>query len=140
MADDGIYTVGESVQLHADIYPGFVHPLPSGVPGTGTRKRVVVTERCLTIGWSAGGVVQRVDIEMTPEQTAGTTLRGGTAGEYEIGRDHGCGSCGSGAIKNWRPWPGIVYVDVPRMDRAAREIQRNSSYGLPSHRYTRSRP
>lgn len=134
---DAVYTEGDTVQLHMDLYPAYVHPVPPGVPDHGIRKRVVVTERCLTIGWAVAGVVQRVDIPMTTEQTSTVTLRGGKAGDYELGQDKGCGSCGSGAIKNWKPWPGVIMSQVPRRELAQAELRRNSGYGLPS-RYSRS--
>lgn len=137
---DAVYTEGETIQLHTDLYPAFVHPLPDGVPGTQVRKRVVVTERCLTIGWAVAGVVQRVDIPMTLEETSTATLRGGKVGDYDVGRDTGCGSCGSGAIKNWKPWPGVILSQAPRTDLAAAALRTNANYGLPSTRYSRSRP
>ncbi len=137
---DPIYYKGETVALHTDLFPGFVHPEPMGVPGTGIRKRVVVTERCLTILWAVGGKVHRRDIPMTKEQTAGATLRGGTVGEYEIGRDNGCSSCGAGAIKNERVWPGVIMKQETRQEQAARAIAGDPNYGLPVGRYSRSRP
>lgn len=137
---DAIYTRGDVVELHADIFPAFIHPLPPGVPGNGIRKRILVTERCLTIGWAVGGYVQRVDIPMTKEQTQSATLRGGTVGEYEFGQDRGCGSCGSGLIKNYKFWPGVSLTTVPRADVAAAALKNDKTYGLPSVRYQRTRP
>lgn len=136
---DAIYTQGDVVALHADIFPGFIHPEPEGVPGKGFRKRIIVTEKAITIGWAIGGQVYRVDIPMTPEQTATATLRGGTVGPYEIGRDAGCGSCGAGLIKNYKFWPGITTKTVPRSDLAAAALRADKNYGLPSTRYTRTR-
>jgi hypothetical protein len=136
---DPIYYKGETVALHADIFPGFVHPEPAGVPGNGIRKRVVVTERCLTICWAVAGEVHRMDIPMTTEQTSNVTLRGGTVGTYEIGRDHGCATCGAGSIKNYRVWPGVIMRQESRMDQAAAALSQDRNYGLPSGRYTRSR-
>jgi hypothetical protein len=109
------------------------------VPENITKLRVVVTERCLTIGWSIAGVVYRQDIPMTVEETSQVTLRGGTARGYEIGKNPGCSSCGNGAIKNWRPWPGIVYRDAFRSQLAAAELKKDKNYGLPSASYTRTR-
>lgn len=136
---DAVYTEGDVISLHTDIFPGFVTPLPTGVPGHGVRKRVVVTERCLTIGWSVAGVVQRIDIPMTLEDTAEATLRGGRVGIYAVGRDEGCSSCGSGAIKSWKPWPGVVMRQETRDEMAAAKIRRDKNFGLPATRFTRSR-
>lgn len=137
---DAIYTQGDTVMLHTDIFPGFVHPLPQGVPGRGFRKRVIVTERCLTIGWAVSGQIYRIDIPMTEEQTAMATLRGGPVGEYMVGRDQGCGSCGAGLIRNYKFWPGIHTTTVPRTEVAAAALKTDKTYGLPSNRYTRARP
>lgn len=137
---DPIYTRGDVVELHADIFPAFIHPVPEGVPANGVRRRILVTERCLSIGWAVGGYVQRVDIPMTKEQTAEATLRGGTVGGYEIGRDTGCGSCGSGLIKNYKFWPGVTLKTVPRVEVAAAATRNDKTYGLPSVRYSRTRP
>jgi hypothetical protein len=136
---DPIYTAGDTVQLFCDIFPGFVHPEPAGVPESGIRKRVVVTERALTIGWAIGGSLHRIDIPMTEEQTANATFRGGTVGDYTIGRDHGCGSCGAGMIRNWKPWPGLILRQNPRQEAARLGVAKDATYGLPSARYTRSR-
>lgn len=130
-----IYYKGETVALHMDIFPAYVHPEPAGVPGAGIRKRVVVTERCLTIGWAVAGEVHRLDIPMTAEQTAEVTLRGGTVGQYEVGRDQGCASCGAGSIKNWRPWPGVIMKQEARRELAEANQRRNLHTGP----YTRSR-
>lgn len=135
-----IYTKGETVLLHTDIFPGFVRPLPPGVPGSGTRKRVVVTERALSIAWSVAGRVQRVDIPLAPEDTANATLRGGPAGQYVVGRDEGCSSCGSGAIKSYKFWPGVIMKEETRAELAAQELKKDRTYGLPSVRYSRTRP
>lgn len=137
---DAIYTRGDVVELHADLFPAFIHPTPPGVPAEGVKRRVLVTERCLSIGWAVGGYVQRVDIPMTPEQTADVTFRGGQVGPYEIGTDKGCGSCGSGLIKNYKFWPGVVLKTVPRTDVAAAATKNDKTYGLPSVRYQRTRP
>lgn len=137
---EAVYTRGDVVELHADIFPAFIHPTPSGVPEDGVRKRILVTEKAITIGWAVGGYVQRVDIPLTPEQTANATLRGGQVGPYEIGRDTGCGSCGSGLIKNYKFWPGITLKTVPRVDVAAAATKNDKTYGLPSVRYQRTRP
>jgi hypothetical protein len=138
MTDEAIYYRGETVALHCDIFPGFVHPEPPGVPGNGIRKRVVVTERCLTICWSVSGEVHRMDIPMSKEQTSEVTLRGGAVGDYEVGRDNGCSTCGAGSIKNYRVWPGVIMKQESRTEKAAAFIAADSTYGLPS-RYTRSR-
>jgi hypothetical protein len=135
-----VYYKGDVVELHADLFPGFVKPLPPGVPTNVAKKRVVVTERCLTIAWSIAGVVQRLDLPMTKEETAEVTFRGGMVGEYEVGRDSGCSTCGAGAIKNWRPWPGVTMKQTPRLDVAAAAVKNDANFGLPSGRYSRSRP
>jgi hypothetical protein len=137
---DAIYTKGDVVALHADIFPAFIHPTPPGVPAEGVKRRVLITERCLTIGWAVGGYVHRVDIPMTEEQTSQATLRAGVVGGYEIGTDKGCGSCGSGLIKNYKFWPGITLQTVPRADVAAAALKNDKTYGLPSVRYQRTRP
>jgi hypothetical protein len=92
------------------------------------------------VAWAVGGYVQRVDIPMTKDQTAQATLRGGQVGEYEIGTDRGCGSCGSGLIKNYKVWPGVTLKTVPRSDVAAASLKNDKTYGLPSVRYQRTRP
>lgn len=138
---DPIYTRGDVVALHADIFPAFIHPTPPGVPENGVRRRVLITERCITIGWAVSGYVRRVDIPMTEEQTAQATLRGGTVGEYEIGVDRACSGCGSGLIKNYKFWPGVILQTVPRTDVAAAALKKDpQTYGLPSGRYSRTRP
>lgn len=137
---DAIYTRGDVVDLHCDIFPAFIHPTPPGVPAEGVKRRVLVTERCLTIGWAVGGYTKRVDIPMSLEQTAEVTLRGGMVGGYEIGQDRGCGSCGSGLIKNYKFWPGVTLRTVPRANVAAAALKNDKTYGLPSVRYQRTRP
>lgn len=135
-----IYTKGETVLLHADIFPGFVRPLPPGVPGDGVRKRVLVTERALSVAWSVSGRVQRVDIPMSAEDTAQATLRGGAVGPYAVGQDRGCSGCGAGAIKSYKFWPGVVLKSEPRVAVAAAALKDDKTYGLPSTRYSRTRP
>jgi hypothetical protein len=137
---EAVYTKGDVVELHADIYPAFIHPLPPGAPANGVRKRIVVTERCLSIGWSVSGYVNRLDIPMTKEQTANATLRGGSVGPYAFGQDRACSSCGSGAIKSYNFWPGVVLKTVPRADVATAALKADKTYGQPSGRYTRTRP
>lgn len=137
---DAIYTRGDTVLLHTDIFPGFVRPTPPGVPETGVRKRVVVTERALSVAWSVAGRVQRVDIPLTPEETSRATLRGGPAGPYEVGRDNGCSGCGSGAIKSYKFFPGVIMKEELRSEVAAAALKDDKTYGLPSVRYQRTRP
>lgn len=136
---EAIYAKGEAVELHCDIFPAFIHPTPPGVPENGVRRRIVVTERCLTIAWAISGTVHRVDIPLTQDETSTATLRGGTAGPYEIGQDRGCGSCGSGLIKNYKVWPGVTLKTVPRVEVAAAALKNDKTYGLPSIRYSRTR-
>lgn len=133
-----IYGPGETIQLHCDIFPGFVRGenLPE-IPGQGIRKRVVVTERALTILWQEGQEIRRVDVELTPEQTEKATLRGGVVGDWIVGRDNGCASCGAAKVKNIRVWPEQILSQVPRTELAAQALKDDRTYGLPSHRYSR---
>lgn len=137
---EAIYTQGDVVLLHTDLFPGFVRPLPPGVPGDGIRKRVLVTERALSVAWSVSGRVSRVDIPMAKEETSRATLRGGAVGPYTVGRDNGCSSCGAGAIKSYKFFPGVTLKSEPRADVAAAALKDDKTYGLPSVRYSRTRP
>lgn len=135
-----IYESGETIQLHCDIFPAFVRGenLPDGIPSHGIRKRIVVTERCMTVLWQVGQDIQRQDIELLPEQTSQTTLRGGPVGLWTVGRDYGCAGCGAAGVKNLKVWPGHPFTQVPRAELAQRALRDDKTYGLPSaHRYTR---
>ena len=122
-----IYAPGDSVLLRCDLFPARISPLPAGVP-EGQKIRVVVTERALTVLSSVG----RVDIEMTPEETAGVTYIGGMAGAYQVSRAGGCG-CGAKALSGINPWPGVTYVQPGRVSKTS------SAYGVPPTRWSRSR-
>src|SRR5690242_4025622 len=116
-----IYTEGDVIELYCDIYPGFVHSdgtMAAGVPGQQVKKRVVVTERCLTVLWEEPGTraVRRLDIPMTLEDTANTTFRGGPVGPYMVGTDSGCSGCGGSSVRNATVWPGIVSRQVMRRE------------------------
>jgi hypothetical protein len=127
-----IYTQGEQVPLHTDLFPAQISPRPPGVP-SGVKLRAVVTARALTVMWPAAqGGVGRLDIPMTPEQTAGATYMGGSVGAYQLSRAGGCG-CGARAVRSVQPFPGVAYVQQPREKLAPRQ------YGVPPARYTRTR-
>lgn len=135
-----IYEPGEVIQLHCDIFPAYVRGenLPDGIPVHGIRKRIVVTERCLTVLWQVGQEVMRHDVELLEAQTAKTTLRGGPVGIWTVGRDNGCAGCGAAKVKNIKVWPGHPLTQVPRTELAQQALKADSTYGLPStHRYSR---
>ena len=122
-----IYEPGDSVLLRCDLFPARISPLPPGVP-EGQKLRVVVTERALTVLSALG----RVDIEFTPEETAGVNYTGGVVGNYEIARAGGCG-CGAKALSSINPWPGVHYVQPGRVSKTS------SAYGVPPTRWSRTR-
>lgn len=103
----------EVVKVVADIFPASITPRPAEVPGN-AKIRVVLAETEIVIAWLAGRVngvvvIGQHRIPVTAEDTAGATYRGGTVGEYEIGKGVGC-SCGAAALKNWNPYEGATIV------------------------------
>jgi hypothetical protein len=126
-----IYEPGEQVELYADIFPSSVTPRPEGWP-LGAKVRTIISERCLTMAWQAGDQVYRIDLPMTEEETSLATFRGGPVGEYEVARAGGC-RCGSKLVLAWEAFPGVIWVQDPRMD-----LVRPNMSGLVPPRYSRS--
>lgn len=127
-----IYEPGEQVSIHTDLFPAQIIPRPDGVP-SGPKLRVVITERALTVLWAGpDGTVGRWDVELTEEQTADATFNGGKVGGYTVAKAGGCG-CGSKAARSVDPFPGVIYVQVPRTKSAVK------TYGVPPDRYQRVR-
>lgn len=111
---NGIYEPGETVHILASILPASIIPRPEGVPAQ-AKLRVILTTRSITVAWSAGTIVNvpeigRVDIELTPEESAAATSAGGTIGSYSVARGSGC-PCGSAALKSWNPFPGCKIIN-----------------------------
>ena len=132
-----IYETNQPIPLHADIFPATIRPIPDGVPVDASgipvvKVRAVITERALTVAWEWVGSVQSLDIPMTPEQTAKAHFRGGTVGPYEVSMAAGCG-CGAARLKNWRPFPGHSFTQLPRTELGNDGVP----YGVPPPRYSR---
>ena len=133
-----LYPAGSDVVLIADIFPSRITPTPDGVPAAGTVKlRTVITESYLTVGWQVGSTIQRVDIPMTVEQTSTASYTGGQVGEYTVAQANGC-RCGAKKVTSWNPFPGVQFVQTPRISQSRPRSQR-ADYGLPRGPYTRSR-
>lgn len=126
-----IYEPGDQVALIADIFPSMVSPKPANWP-VGAKIRTIISARCLTMAWQSGGAIQRIDLPMTEEQTAEATFRGGPVGEYVVDRAGGC-RCGSRMVLGWDAFPGVIWVQDPRMDK----LIPNRS-GLVPPRYSRA--
>jgi len=117
VTSNGVFEPGDVTTVLCDLFPGLVTPLPEGVP-PGMKIRVIVTQHSLTCAWLAGRqglepIIGRVDIPLTPEETAGVTHLGGQAGAYHITRGPGC-SCGAAGLKNWQPFPNVTLVGSTR--------------------------
>lgn len=113
-----IYEPGEQVPLFCDIFPSSVTPSPPGWP-TGVKVRTIVSQRCMTLAWQAGGInapIQRIDLPMTVEDTAETTFRGGVVGTYTVAQASGC-RCNGRAVLGWEPFPGVIWVQDPRVEK-----------------------
>lgn len=125
-----IYEPGEAIKIHTDLFPSTVTPLPEGVP-TGRMIRTLITERALTVMWQSptGLPIGRVDIELTPEQTAGATFNGGQVGEYMVQRAGGCG-CRGKIVTAAKPFPENSLVQVSRREQGNQQ----ASYGVPPQR------
>lgn len=123
----GIYQPGETIKIHTDLFPSTVTPLPPGVP-TGRMLRTIITERALTVMWQSpsGLPIGRVDIELTPEQTAGASFAGGTAGGYVVQRAGGCG-CKGKVVKAQNPFPQNKLQQAPRQALGVTQ----TPYGVP---------
>jgi hypothetical protein len=120
-----IYEPGESVELYCDISHAMIDPLPAGVPA-GTRLRVVVTQRALTVGWlSPTGEIGRVDLPMSEADTAEVTYMGGPVGGYAVGRAPGCSGCGAAGLNRWVPFDNITYLQ---------RMPPGQIYGVPPQR------
>lgn len=129
-----IYEPGEHVPLFCDIFPSSVTPRPEGWP-TGTKVRTIVSERCMTLAWQAGGVnapIQRLDIPMTALDTAETTFRGGVVGAFTVAQAGGC-RCQGRAVLAWEPFPGVIWVQDPRLEKVVAHRS-----GLIPPRYSRT--
>lgn len=123
------YAAGESVALYLDVLPAAVVPLPPGVP-TGLKLRAVVTERMLSVLWQGAADIGRVDVDMTPEQTAGVALQPWQVGDYTITVAGGCG-CGVSRLQRFSVFPEVTLLNLRRASRPA-EI-----YGVPPQRWDR---
>lgn len=140
-----LYGPGETAILIADIAPGKIEPYPPelphdrrGNPMGGLTFRVLVTERGLTVGWQAGGAIQRADIPMTPEQTQVATFQGGQVGPYVVSHAHTC-RCKLGRLTSWAAsdiYPGAMLTQRNTLNQARVDATRNTQYGLPSDRDT----
>jgi hypothetical protein len=140
-----LYQPGETVVAIGDIFPAVIEPYPpelptqrDGTPQTGLLFRVLITERGLAIGWQAGGMIQRVDIPLTPEQTEGATFRGGLVGPYEVRMTGAC-RCKARMLSSWdksQIFPGAFWSQRDTLEKARVDAVRDSRYGLPSNRDT----
>lgn len=129
-SNTGVFSAGDSTTVLTDLFPGAVNPLPPGVP-VGVKLRVIVTAASLTCAWLAGReglqpIIGRVDIALSPEDTAGVTHLGGQVGEYKVERGAGC-SCGAAGLKNWQPFPGVILLGATRY----RETVNQGKYSRP---------
>jgi hypothetical protein len=142
-----LYEPGETVELIADLIPAKVEPYPAelphtqvGVPQTALMFRVIITTRGLVVAWQAGGRVQRVDIPV-PGDRVTATYRGGDVGPYRVSRVGGC-PCGARLARDWprdQIFPGTVWTQVDTLAQARVDAAKDSRYGLPSVRDTRTR-
>lgn len=140
-----LYQPGETAILIADLFPGVIEPYPDelphtrdGLPQNGLLFRVIITERGLTVGWQAGGMIQRVDIPMTPEQTETATFRGGLVGPYTVKLTGAC-RCKARMLSSWdksQIFPGALWGQRDTLSQARVDAKRDSRYGLPSDRDT----
>lgn len=134
-----MYEPGESVIRYADIFPATVTPWKAPLPvrqdgeAQSVMLRAIVTERLLTIGWQSGQNIYRVDLEMMPEQTAGTSLQGGQVGEWMVGRRGGC-RCNARLLSGWDPFPGVIFTGPATLVVS----QGDSTWGLIPPRYSRA--
>jgi hypothetical protein len=137
-----LFQRGETAQLYADIFPGAINPRPAGIP-PGVKLRILLTDRGITVAWQEGSgpngpMIGRMDIPMEPNDMQHANFRGGQAGGYLVGQGGGC-NCGSRAVRNWVPYPGVIYESNPRHTLASTLAGQSSAYGVPPKRYTRVR-
>lgn len=137
-----LYASGEVAALHADLFPAAISPMPEGIP-KGVKLRAIITERGLTLAWQNGSgprgpIIHRMDIPMTLAETAGASFRGGVVGTYNVVQGGGC-NCGARAVRNWAPFPGATYKQIPRQEMAVQQTGGHSHHGVPPARYSRSR-
>lgn len=140
-----LYQPGETVVLIADLFPGVIDPYPpelphrmSGEPQQGLLFRVLITERGLTVGWQAGGMIHRADIPLPAEQTEGATFRGGQVGTYTVKMIGAC-RCKARMLSSWdksQIYPGALWSQRDTLSKARVDAVRDSRYGLPSDRDT----
>lgn len=139
-----LYEQGEQVNRYADLWVGDIHPLPPGVP-SGSKLRIIITERFITLGWQEGTGVKRMDIAIDGEDLSQVTYAGTAPGTtlagYEIKRAQKCSTCGAKRAQSFNFFPGVVFVEVIRRDleREQRVAAGRQMTGLPSIRYTRTR-
>lgn len=125
---------------YTDLYPARITPLPPGVP-EGTKLRVVITDKYLTVGWIWGaGDIKRVDIPLDPgDVPEDVTYSGGTVRGYTVTRNGVCSTCGGGRrMTGWDPFPDASYVEEPRkqVEMAQRTGANRQMTGLIPPRYT----
>jgi hypothetical protein len=106
----GLYEPGQRVERYFDYTPSTVSPRPEGLPTT-VKYRTIVSQGGMTIAWSAGGHIFRLDFPMTPEELVDVNSRGGNAGPYKVAMAGGCSSCSGKDIKGWDPEPGVIWVE-----------------------------
>jgi hypothetical protein len=141
-----LYESGETVELIADLMPATVDPYPpelphtqAGFPQMGLMFRVLITARGLVVGWQTGGGISRVDLPLDGPIEA--TFRGGQVGPYQVQLTGGC-KCGARRLQAWRRediFPGTVWAQVDTLAQARVDAAKDSRYGLPSVRDTRTR-
>lgn len=112
------YEPGEPIKVIADIYPATISPMPEGVP-PGAKIRIIIAEESVTVAWSegkssTGAIIGRVVLFMEPSQTETATFKGGTVGDYVVGKNSGCASCGAAGLKNWDPFDGANLIILNR--------------------------
>lgn len=142
-----LYEPGETVVVIADLMPAVIDPYPEVLPHThagfaqmGLMFRVIITGRGLVVGWQAGGGIQRVDIPADPDLIT-ATFRGGQVGPHVVQLTGGC-KCGARKLQSWQQhdiFPGTVWAQKDTLAQARVDATKDSRYGLPSVRDTRTR-
>lgn len=133
-----MYEPGQVVRRYCSIFPASVTPWAAPLPvrqdgeAQSVMLRIIVTENYLTFAWQGGQTVNRLDIEVTPEQAAQVGATGGQIAGYTIGRRGGC-RCNANLLNGWDPFPGVTVVEA--MTAVSRG--NDATYGLPSPRYSR---
>lgn len=137
MAD--MYQPGDTAIRYTDLWVGDITPLPAGIP-SGSKLRIIITDRFLTIGWQEGSGVKRMDIDIEGEDLSQITYAGGAVAGYMVSRAAKCSTCGAKRAQAFNFWPGVAFTDVVRKDleREQRLAAGPQRTGLPSIRYTRN--